>query len=351
MATFPDDSVLVNSAGEEEIAGLMTSRTAPEAKPQKWRRFGLAMGALVVLGVVGLNMKGFIQNDHIQLRSMTPQSVMAAFEARLLGSDMSTTETEKFSFYAEGEPKPEAMKMTVNLQQSKSKKEKRVSVSILAKIGKGDALRKQLNDIVSEIDSSGPKISVRGKGDKAVIQLNGPDDDDDDPVITGQPKLSLEVAFGRTIRQMYEHKNSNIAALPGGVSFKGSVTIANLMFQEWLTHLPLPRRVGNFAQKGTPFLKAISKITVTEEVRYNKAELENGPWSHLPSLGEAIDELSRQLKQALPPKIMTLLTGLQDNADGFESIKLTGLQHNYQIVADFTHFHPSHLIASLLSSP
>ena len=104
----------------------MTSRTAPEAKPQKWRRFGLAMGALVVLGVVGLNMKGFIQNDHIQLRSMTPQSVMAAFEARLLGSDMSTTETEKFSFYAEGEPKPKAMKMTVNLQQSKSKKREKI---------------------------------------------------------------------------------------------------------------------------------------------------------------------------------------------------------------------------------
>lgn len=224
-------------------------------------------------------------------------------------------------------------------------------MSILAKIGKGDALRKQLKDIVSEIDSSGPKISVRGKGDKAVIQLDG-DDMDDSPVMTGQPKLSLEVAFGRTIRQMYEHKNSNIAALLGGVSFKGSVTIANLMFKEWLTHLPLPHHLGNLAaDKGTPFLKAISKITVTEEVRYNKAELENGPWSHLPSLGEAIDELSQQLKQVLPPKIMTLLTGLQDNADGFESIKLTGLENNYQIVADFTHFHPSHLIASLLSSP
>merc|ERR1719433_1370600 len=156
-----------------------------------------------------------------------------------------------------------------------------------------------------------------------------------------KPEFKASVYVGRDIENMYKHKDSNVVVLSNGFGIKISAGLASSVFQAFESEIP-PRFL--------PIFKAIygfARVKERQEFIYKKDP--GDAFDGLPTFGLEIDEFKTQFKQSVPPEVATHLRGLPALMSGVQGFVLEGLPYDWEVVGEFTNFHPSPVLASMLS--
>jgi len=157
------------------------------------------------------------------------------------------------------------------------------------------------------------------------------------------PMFLAELSFGRTIQDMYNNANSNVATLAQGVKLKVGTAFASAVFVAigWEATTPLDRFI-------LKILNGVSKLKSRQELLYKHAEDLGAAFDGLPSFASQLE----QLKQAIlrgPRKITKHLKNLDKLSAGIVGVVVSGLPQQWEVVMEFKNFHPTKILSSILA--
>merc|ERR1711920_528053 len=150
--------------------------------------------------------------------------------------------------------------------------------------------------------------------------------------------------FGRTIDEMFEYIDENLATLPHGIKGQVSAAVAHTLFKAMAEMEGSGAKYGGGNPSGLMMMSAMSTFETTTEFRYRAG---TDAFDQVPNLEDAAMMAGRVLSTG-PESIIHPLHGLADLADGVKSIKISGLPNNFEVVATFTNVHVTPLLKKLI---
>jgi len=332
---------------------------ALKQKGKPWRKLGLAMAATATIAVATGAMT-------FRSRTMTPvermhrlhSGLMRAFSTRALQEAADVTGTFGFTWAEEGQEDPDAMGIVADISTSTEEHDHlQFSITFAAQEGKGADLAAQFqkvidgtkdymdasDDTVGDITDVVSVMQVDDE-DEVVITVTPPEPEeaakDMEEAMQVKPHFHAELQFGRTIDEMFEHIDENLATLPHGIKGQLTAAVAHTLFKA-LAEMEGP---GDGGPSALMMMGAMSKVETTHEFRYRSG---TDAFDQLPTLEMAAMGAAWTLASG-PESIIHPMHGLADLADGVKSMKISGLPNNFEVVMTFTNVHVTPLIKKLI---
>merc|ERR1712150_425446 len=156
------------------------------------------------------------------------------------------------------------------------------------------------------------------------------------------PTFSASMKMGRTIETMFKNKGLDLLTVPDGVLLTSNSEFSSALFQV----------MGNMMGPMDPVSPLLGRaFTQLREVSSDiSISYKHGAsFPDVPTLEQVAAMMKNDLRRSgfknLPIKgIETLLAGIS-------SIKVDGLPCNWEIKFDFSHFHPSPMLVSMIYDP
>jgi len=361
-----ESAQLVESFHEEGVEKVAVQRQ--RAGP--WRRVGLAAAVVATLGAaVGTTLRSKPMTPVQRFHKKMQNSLLNAFSTRALAEAADLTARFSFIFAEVDQEDPSKMSMEAKVETTDEEVASlTVTATFAAQEGKGDDLVAQFKKVVAGLKSylaaeQGQEaadmvdgiVSVEaGEEDEAVITFTPPPLPESDEEkgqfdkefvasLKPKPKFTASVSTGRSIKEMYEHLDENIALLPGGVAGHVDAAFAHTLFKAIEDEVG----GGEFEKEGPNMMQvlgAMASISEKLELRYRSGST---GFDSLPKL----DGLAMSLAMAMgrvPAAILEPTAGLADVADGLKTLEISGLPHNYGLLATFTNFHITPLLKTLI---
>jgi len=339
-------------------------------------RLGLALVVLSAVGLAGLNHVGAYPFNRVttplQYLSMAQDKLMTAFSVRALADAADFKATVEGVIKEVGSADPSAMGMKATLTMGDGTgKWPMVYVTFIAQPGKQDKLAKKLRAIkkgvvdleclrsrdedckkmgeIVKIKKGQQSVSA-GKGEYVFVEVQmpkGPSESQSDKDMAAafkehDPRFLAELNFGRTIEDMYDNINDNVAVMPKGLSVKVSTAFATTLFTAMADSMPRSDRVAMKMMKG------IAKLKSRSEILYKTpADLGNA-FEDIPTFANELSSFKKGFQDG-PKEVVKPMKGLQDVSAGIADIVVTGLPAGAELLVEFTNFHPSKVLNSLLS--
>merc|ERR1712087_177359 len=171
------------------------------------------------------------------------------------------------------------------------------------------------------------------------------------------PKFTASLSTGRTIEEMYEHLDENVALLPGGVVGHVDAAFAHTMFQalkdvaqENAGRKDFGEEVHVEGQKVDPvkILTSFASFDMNYEFRY-RSETPSG-FDDLPKLDEGVGMFTKEFGSG-PRCVLDPIGGLADFADGLKTLEITGLPSKYGLLVTFKNFHITPILKTMAAAP
>merc|ERR1712241_1516443 len=181
--------------------------------------------------------------------------------------------------------------------------------------------------------------------DEVVITATPPEPEeaatDMEEAMQVKPHFHAELQFGRTIDEMFEHIDENLATLPRGIKGKLTAAFAHTLFKAAEAEMGGP---GDGGPSALMLMGGMANVDTTQELRYRSG---TDAFDQLPTLEVAALYAAMMLK-SLPEEITEPMHGLADLADGVKSMELSGLPNNFEVVLTFTNVHVTPLMKKLI---
>jgi len=376
-----DDKPLVTDseiAGEDvESSNVMTTPRPHGSKTAL--RFGVACVVLAAVGLVGFYVKTSAPNGTIALMqrlSKAHGAYLKAFHERALevaAGDFTGSVEIVFKEDGSTDPKERSkMKVTATIQAAKGPKINSTAekVTLIAKNGKEGELKDTVEKFMEGVSqtcndqkdcvewcksikvTTGKKSEQFGSGNFVFVEIPFPPSVEQDqgqedlqkafkeqtPVVVG------EIDFGRTIDEMWEKKETNLAELPDGIQTKDSVTFASTLWQaaEEMSDTDMPQlQTPPGAPRPQSILEEMPGLKELKS-RNDFAYLPGGAglFRSLPTMKNGVQMLKMQVN-GMPPFLSTPLKDLPKSCDGMAGAETVGLPSGLEAVLKFENFHPS----------
>lgn len=347
MAAYESAPLVEEAPGGDE---------ALKQKAKPWRKLGLAMAAAATIAVA-------IGAMTFRSRKMTPiermhrlhSGLMRAFSTRALQEAADLTATFGFTWAEEGQEDPDAMGIVADISESTEEHDHlQISITFAAQEGKGADLAAQFQKVIDGIaDENGADVtdvvSVMqvDDEDEVVITVTPPEPEEAEKemeeAMQVKPEFHAELHFGRTIDEMFDNIDENIATLPRGIKGEVSAAVAHTLFNA-LAEMEGSDPADPQLPAGLMMMSGMSKFETTQEFRYRAG---TDAFDNLPTLEDAAMMAGSDLSSG-PESIIKPLHGLADLADGVKSIEITGLPNNFEVVMTFTNVHVTPLLKKLI---
>lgn len=344
---------------------------APTRRAWPLRRIGVLVAATAAIGALFVTVTSARQPvSALKHMQVFHKGLMKAFSTRALAETADFTGTFEFLFAEEGQEDLDGLSLKIFMAKDEEQEGQEVAIVFEALEGKGEDLVNQLTkvlDAVAEGRGDEFKENIRVEAgdadhpDRAVVTITVPEgeaDEDEEAAETeiGEsmqepPDLTATLTFGRTIKEMYDNADDNIAKLTRGVKLNIDAVFAHSM----LTGLKdaakaegvdVPPVMGLDEAK---VMAALSSESYKAEIRYKPdGERFEAAFGHLPNLHQAVQHASAHLKTLLQPAETLAISGLSEFADGVSSIEYRGLPHGNVLRAEIQHFHPTLLLKEIL---
>lgn len=356
-----------------------TSSFLDGAEPQRSRtsklglKLGVALVALSSIGVLGVRYGGVTTTiAPFQALHFARTNVIEKFVARAL-SESDFSMTAEAVLKQKGAPDPSKMTYNFVLKQGKTSGAWPATIfTFKSKSGKSDVLVKALQKVVDglvKLECKGGSKSCKdkfsalatvtktdysvhhgGKGDFVVLQLkeeHGPaqEDEQDDlaaAIKAHDPRLLAEVNFGRTLTEMLDNKNDNIAVIAQGIHLKIGTAFASTAFDVLGEMVP---GMGPYSK----ILKGLSSVSSREDIIYKNDKDLGDSFGKIPSLSESgeFQDLKNTVKHA-PKDITEPLAELVKSSAGLAGITVSGLPSKYELVVSLKGVRVGKLVKYLL---
>jgi len=259
-----------------------------------------------------------------------------------------------------------------------------ISTVFAAKEGKGADLAAQFQKVIDGVvqyleamqgEGAGgmvtSMVSVAQVGDEDSVVINvtpppppGLEDaaEEMDGALEVKPHFHAELNFGRTIHEMFENIDDNLAILPHGIKGHVTASFAHTLFKAVEDEMggppmgmggpPSPRGLQG-GGRGPPIpdpmmlMGAMSNVNTVQEFRYRSGGKALEAFDQLPSLGAGVKYFASEFAKG-PETILAPMHGLADLADGVKSMTVSGLPNNFEIVMSFTNVHVTPLIKEMI---
>lgn len=328
--------------------------------------------------------------------------LVKAFSSRALLEETDLQATATFVWNEEGAEDPKAMGVEAVFAQGTEKHDGlAIKITFNAQEGKGEELANKFRAVwTAGIDwwfwAEGPGSGRYGEyseddmpidpyyklvdfssdEDEVVIEVKppaGPTDDqmekDVQEAVNKDTQFTASVFVGRTVQEMYKHRDTSVALLPQGIKGEMNAKVASALFEllndgGGMLGPPHRHSVCHYGPDGdsscepvndggmaqaSAVLKSLAKFNQRTELRYKSADKLNGAFdSYPPSLRVEIDEEAHGFAGMMPKIIRGNLTGIDDLADGVKKCEILGLPNKWEVKATFTNFHVAPLIHDLL---
>lgn len=344
---------------------------APTRRAWPLRRIGVLVAATAAIGAVVAAVTSARQPiSALKHMQVFHKGLVKAFSARSLAETADFTGKFEFLFAEEGQEDLNGLSMKIFMAKDEEQEGQEVAIVFEALEGKGEDLVNQLNKVVEAVaegrgDEFKENIRVElgdaEHPDRAVVTITVPEGEADEEEEAAEteigesmqepPDLTATLTFGRTIKEMYDNADDNIAKLTRGVKLNIDAVFAHSM----LTGLQdaakaegvaLPPVMGIDEAK---IMAALSSESYKAEIRYKPdGERFEAAFGHLPNLHQAVQRASAKLKALLQPAETLAISGLAEFADGVSSIEYRGLPHGNVLRAEIQHFHPTLLLKEIL---
>lgn len=371
-SVFEEDAILDVESNEFKT---------PKRTSNTGLRVGLVFVVLSAVGLAGLNRIGAYPFNRVttpmEYLSMAQDKLMAAFDVRALQDAADFKASFNGVIKEVGTADPSAMSMKATMKIGAAKGEWPTTIfTFIAKPGKQEKLAKKFKAIKQGIvdlqcehsqDNDCKKMTSRhfgkislgkqsvhfGKGEFVFIEVmmpKGPTETKGEKEMTDafaehDPRFTAELNFGRTIEDMYDNLNSNVLELPNGVSAKIGAGFASTIFAA-LREFGFVG--GTHVDEVVKMLTGLAQLKERFEIQYkNSADLADS-FGDIPTFDKEIESFKKEFASG-PRSITKPMKGLQQVCDGVAGVVLTGLPMGSEVVVEFTNFHPSKVLNSLLS--
>jgi len=339
-------------------------------------RLGLAFVVLGAVGLAGLNHVGAYPFNRVttplQYLSMAQDKLMTAFSVRALAdaADFKATIEGVIKEVGAADPSAMGMKATLKLGEG-SGKWPTATFTFNAQPGKQNALAQKLKDIkkgvvdlecqhsrdedckkmgeIVKIKKGQQSVSA-GKGEYVFVEVQmpkGPDESQSDKDMAAafkehDPRFVAELNFGRTIEDMYDNINTNVAVLPQGLHVKIGTGFASTLFTAMAESMPPSARADMKVMMG------LAKLKERTEILYKTPADIGDAFEDIPTLANELSSFKKGFQDG-PPQLVKPMKGLQKVCAGIAGIVINGLPMGAELLVEFTNFHPSKVLNSLLS--
>lgn len=336
-----DDFQLV---GSPENAAPSTSR---------WGKVGIATAVMGVMGVAAYNLHRPAQMSPVQSMMSLQSKVLRAIkigraledsdEAPAFAADF------EFSWNEKGADDPDAMSVSTLLHKvakDQIVEHPTMTATFMSDEGKAGDLVKALQGVVDGLKNfaeaqSGPEAAAeveerlkvsKGEDDDTAVLVCSPCADEFEQEAEEKieeeldaekaPKLALEIGFGRTLEEMLEAKDEPAPMVMKGVEVKGNVELVEAMVAA----------LGDMSHSEEGhMLSKLASVSLEEKIRYKPGAKFQG----LPTFGDLVQMLQRQVLSQVPQSILTPLKDLSDVSGGLKRLSATGDKSGWEVDLDF----------------
>jgi len=350
----------------EVLVGTQVSR-----KPRRMLWVGLA-------GVIAMCAMGFLAKSRFERRTPLDHvarfgGLMRAFTKRALkddGSDFSVKSSFTFKEVGADDPSTTGVKMLLKEDPDAADDAPPVlKVIWLAKEGKGADLLSRFSDAKDnfldvmteehgkeEVDPMKEMLSIEQvpDADQVLVSLKTPpmpmeEDLEQDMEEGPPPELSAEIFIGRSIKDMFESRDEvPIPKLPNGVKISGSMTMASAMLPCRAVEI-IGRNCSIHDGLLQPVTQGLASASFDAEVLYKAEDDLADKWDMFDSRS-AWDSAIAAV-QSMPASVTDKMAGVDESADGIQSVTMGNLPRGRKLEVTFTNFKIAEVLKALLEAP
>jgi len=282
-------------------------------------------------------------------------------------TDFSMGESLDFTMTEQGDDSdPAAMGVELELKQTDTEYDQmEYGIIMKSKAGKAADLAAGLKAVLEGIEAviesqEGPEhskeiseaasIKEGEDGDDEVhISFRIPHEEDEEEkdleegIEDVKPSLKASLFLARTLQDMVDNKQDNVAIVDGGMKIHASAHLAMKLMKagELMAEAEMGASEAADTFGDMSFIKSVA-TNIAVKYRPDQAPIE------MPRFGDVLDMLSAAVQQGVPFSILKPLGDLHENADGVKSMYLRGLPDNWELEATFTEFHITPLLSTII---
>jgi hypothetical protein len=344
----------------EEEEGLVENVAGPRTSKRWIWVSGVAAAVMAVTGLaIHLQPR---RPTMVQRLSSFQKGLEKAFSVRALSEDPTFTAISSFVMKEENSPDPDKMKITSVIKKSESDavEDFGVKTTFIAKEGKTDELLQKFKDIKDVVirlqgEEAGQEaqnmadsmVEIVADGDDVVIKVKLPDmppaGKEVEKDLLASPKLTFELSTGRDLVEMFQKRDVNLVALPGGIKATVNMAVAASVFKA-LKEAGIDRPPA-FGPDPADMLAGFSKVSTHSEMLYKPEDDLSSIWKTVPTLAQLLQHAP---PLPVPAAVLEALKGLDEVVDGLKRMELVGCPEKWEVVVDFTNVHITPLVVAAL---